>query len=151
MCVGVYVKHTHLQYSFKATSSLDSESESYVQDAVDKLIHQSKCTVVIIAHRLSTVINADQIAVLQGIHNVCCAFVFGFYWQGAYVCYMMFVTLVVRWRWCDCRGGNTQRVGCTWRILLHSCAHAAGSICQLSWWKGEREGGMKKRSSSICM
>ncbi|MFH1313594.1 MAG: ABC transporter ATP-binding protein [Candidatus Eisenbacteria bacterium] len=47
----------------EATSSLDSESEKLVQDAIEHLI--SKRTNFVIAHRLSTVTNADLILVLD--------------------------------------------------------------------------------------
>ncbi len=47
----------------EATSSLDSESERYVQEALDKIMGIS--TTLIIAHRLSTVERADQIVVLE--------------------------------------------------------------------------------------
>jgi ATP-binding cassette subfamily B protein len=51
----------------EATSSLDSESESFVQATIHQLVKDGK-TIVVIAHRLSTVINADQIVVLhQGV------------------------------------------------------------------------------------
>ena len=49
----------------EATSSLDSESESFVQKAIHQLREQGK-TVIIIAHRLSTVISSDKIVVLEG-------------------------------------------------------------------------------------
>lgn len=48
----------------EATSSLDSESEVYVQQTIHQLKAAEK-TVVIIAHRLSTVIRADKIIVLE--------------------------------------------------------------------------------------
>ena len=47
----------------EATSSLDSESEKLVQDALEKLME--KRTSIVIAHRLSTVRRADQILVLD--------------------------------------------------------------------------------------
>ena len=48
----------------EATSSLDSESESLIQDGLRALC-QGRTTFVI-AHRLSTIISADQILVLEG-------------------------------------------------------------------------------------
>lgn len=48
----------------EATSALDTESESLVQDALNKLMRGR--TTLVIAHRLSTVQNSDLICVLEG-------------------------------------------------------------------------------------
>ncbi|MFN0031224.1 MAG: ABC transporter ATP-binding protein [Flavobacteriales bacterium] len=68
----------------EATSSLDSESEKQVQDALDKLMHGR--TSIVIAHRLSTIRNADKILVLnqgsvaeQGTHEYLMALPNGIY------------------------------------------------------------------------
>ncbi len=47
----------------EATSALDTVSERLVQEAIDKLSHER--TTVVVAHRLSTIQKADQIAVLE--------------------------------------------------------------------------------------
>jgi len=58
----------------EATSALDAESEHLVQEALDRLMQGR--TVLVIAHRLSTVKNADLVAVVdngkiveQGTHD----------------------------------------------------------------------------------
>jgi subfamily B ATP-binding cassette protein MsbA len=58
----------------EATSALDSESEAVIQKSIETLRHNK--TLIIIAHRLSTVRNADQICVMsagriveQGTHD----------------------------------------------------------------------------------
>jgi ABC-type multidrug transport system fused ATPase/permease subunit len=47
----------------EATSSLDNVSEKIVQDAINNVA--KKCTTIIVAHRLSTIKNADVIYVLE--------------------------------------------------------------------------------------
>jgi subfamily B ATP-binding cassette protein MsbA len=65
----------------EATSSLDTESERLIQEALERLLHPrgegaKSRTTFVIAHRLSTIVNADWIAVLhdgqvveQGTHS----------------------------------------------------------------------------------
>jgi ABC-type multidrug transport system fused ATPase/permease subunit len=47
------------------TSSLDSESEGFIQKAVDVIRSEGHITIIVIAHRLSTIRSADQIIVLD--------------------------------------------------------------------------------------
>ncbi len=54
----------------EATSSLDTESERLVQEALERLMHPQEAgghgrTTFVIAHRLSTIVNADRIVVLH--------------------------------------------------------------------------------------
>ena len=49
----------------EATSALDAESEAQVQEALDNLIRLGGRTVIVVAHRLSTVKDADHIAVMD--------------------------------------------------------------------------------------
>ena len=59
----------------EATSALDAESEKIVQEALNRIMINR--TTVIVAHRLSTIRNADSIAVMhqgkiveRGKHNI---------------------------------------------------------------------------------
>ncbi len=58
-----FLKNAPILLLDEATSSLDTESESLVQEAIKKLMKDR--TTLVIAHRLSTIINADQIIVLD--------------------------------------------------------------------------------------
>ncbi|RLO09958.1 hypothetical protein DYB28_007888, partial [Aphanomyces astaci] len=63
-------------YNTQATSALDNESERIVQASLDALLQLKRRTTIIVAHRLSTIRNADIIAVTadgkiveQGTHD----------------------------------------------------------------------------------
>lgn len=50
----------------EATSALDSESERAVNAALDKLFNDTDITVILIAHRLSSIAQADRVVYLEG-------------------------------------------------------------------------------------
>jgi ABC transporter fused permease/ATP-binding protein len=58
------LKNPRLLILDEATSALDAESEHLVKDALDRLMKNR--TTLIIAHRLSTVMDADRVMVLEG-------------------------------------------------------------------------------------
>lgn len=59
----VFLKNPPILILDEATSALDNESERYIQQSLDALAHGR--TTITIAHRLSTVRNADEIIVLD--------------------------------------------------------------------------------------
>ena len=62
----VFLKNPPVLILDEATSALDSVTEQRIQASLDELARGR--TSIIIAHRLSTVKNADLIAVVQGSH-----------------------------------------------------------------------------------
>jgi ABC-type multidrug transport system fused ATPase/permease subunit len=60
----VMLKRPRILILDEASSSLDAESERLVQEALERLMKGR--TTLVIAHRLSTVIQADRIVVLDG-------------------------------------------------------------------------------------
>ena len=80
-----YVNNPAILVLDEATSSIDTESEILIQQAIDKLIYGR--TSIVIAHRLSTIRKANKILVLDkgeiketGTHNELLARQ-GFYYQ----------------------------------------------------------------------
>ena len=61
------LKNAPLLVLDEATSSLDSESEALIQDALETLM--KKKTVIVIAHRLSTIMKMDRIVVVEAGGN----------------------------------------------------------------------------------
>ncbi|MDN7243699.1 ABC transporter ATP-binding protein [Planococcus sp. N028] len=59
----VFLKNPPILILDEATSALDLESESLIQDSLEKLAHDR--TTLIVAHRLSTITHADQILVIN--------------------------------------------------------------------------------------
>eukprot|EP00913_Durusdinium_trenchii_P016631 g15633.t1 len=60
-----FLRKPRMLFLDEATSALDAENEAIVQGALESLLLELNSTVVLIAHRLSTVINATQICVIH--------------------------------------------------------------------------------------
>lgn len=58
-----FIQKTKIILFDEATSALDNETQAYIQKAIDNL--KNNHTILIIAHRLSTVVNCDKIMVLE--------------------------------------------------------------------------------------
>jgi ATP-binding cassette, subfamily B, bacterial len=65
----VFLKNPPILILDEATSSLDNESELYIQKSLEKL--SKNRTTIVIAHRLSTIKNSDEIVVVtdEGIQE----------------------------------------------------------------------------------
>ena len=50
----------------EATSALDSEAEMKVQQAIDRLMGQGELTIIVIAHRLSSIAKCQRVVVIEG-------------------------------------------------------------------------------------
>lgn len=61
----VFLRKPRIILLDEATSALDENSQEAVQNALADLIAESQSTVVMVAHRLSTVVNADSICVID--------------------------------------------------------------------------------------
>ncbi|MGL4773430.1 MAG: ATP-binding cassette domain-containing protein, partial [Clostridium sp.] len=60
ICIArAFLKNAPIILLDEATSALDLESESYVQKAIDNLMIGK--TIIIVAHRLSTIKNVDRV------------------------------------------------------------------------------------------
>lgn len=60
----MFLKNPAILVLDEAVSSVDSESEAYIQGAIRRLMADR--TTIIIAHRLSSVLTADEVVVLEG-------------------------------------------------------------------------------------
>lgn len=77
ICIArAIVRNPSLLILDESTSALDSNSERQVQDAIDRIRQTKSITIISVAHRLSTIVNADTIAVIsdgriaeQGTHK----------------------------------------------------------------------------------
>jgi subfamily B ATP-binding cassette protein MsbA len=63
-----FLRKPQLLFLDEPTSALDVESEHVVQCSISRMVQELRSTVVIAAHRLTTVTAADQIAVLHEGH-----------------------------------------------------------------------------------
>ncbi len=64
----VLLKKTEIILFDEATSSLDNETQEKIQTAIKNM--QGEYTILIIVHRLSTVINSDRIIVIDDGHVI---------------------------------------------------------------------------------
>mmetsp|Transcript_9354 Transcript_9354/g.14181 ORF Transcript_9354/g.14181 Transcript_9354/m.14181 type:complete len:115 (-) Transcript_9354:2505-2849(-) len=61
-----FVKQPKVLLFDEATSALDKKNEAKVQEAIDNIrVELGEVTTIVIAHRLTTIINADKILVMK--------------------------------------------------------------------------------------
>jgi len=48
----------------EATASLDGKNEEEIQKIINGILNEKNCTIIVVAHRLSTIKNADYINVI---------------------------------------------------------------------------------------
>ncbi len=63
-----FIQDTEIILFDEATSALDNETQALIQEAINNL--KQKYTILIVAHRLSTIINSDRIIVIDEGANV---------------------------------------------------------------------------------
>lgn len=61
-----FLKQAPILVLDEATASLDTQIEREIQDSIQQTLQESRCTVIAIAHRLSTLKHLDRICVLEG-------------------------------------------------------------------------------------
>lgn len=60
------LKNTPILILDEATSSLDSQTEQEIQKSINTMLEENNSTVIVVAHRLSTIKHLDRIIVMEG-------------------------------------------------------------------------------------
>lgn len=59
------IKEPRILILDEATSALDAESQEQIRATIDSLIKNRSCTILVIAHRFSTILSADKVVVME--------------------------------------------------------------------------------------